>query len=267
LITSTKNARVKRIVRLRRRSERDASRRFLVEGARELGRAIEAGVEFDDLVWCRALLRPPSEAIVAEANARGTALLEVAENVFRAVSQREGPDGVLGVARSFDVSLDNLVTDDDSLVLVAAEIEKPGNLGAMLRSAAAAGVTCLVVADPVSDIFNPNVVRSSLGALFTVPIGVATAGEALDWVRERRLGLVATSPGASMPFWEASLVDRSAIVIGSEDVGLSRAWLEAADQSVIVPMGGGPGVDSLNAASTAAILLFEAVRQRAAARV
>ena len=105
--------------------------------------------------------------------------------------------------------------------------------------------------------------RSSLGALFTVPIGVATADETIRWVRERELRLLATSPAASTPFWHASLVDPSAIVIGPEDIGLSRAWLDAADEQVIVPMASTAGVDSLNAASTAAILLFEAVRQRA----
>lgn len=262
VITSTQNSRIKRIARLRRRGERDATRLFLVEGTRELKRAIQAGVELDQLVYCSSLLPPGGEAILAEAGAVGAELVEVNERVFRVISYRDGPDGLLGVARAFDLGLDRLAVDDDALVLVAAHIEKPGNVGAMLRSAAAADATAVVVADLVTDIFNPNVVRSSLGALFIVPIGLGSDGDVITWLRDRRLRVLAATPHGSTPYWDAPLAGGSAIVIGSERAGLSDVWLEAADEQIVIPMAGGPAVDSLNAATTASIFLFEAIRQR-----
>jgi TrmH family RNA methyltransferase len=240
VITSTSNPRIKAIRRLAKRRERAAERLFLIEGRRELDRAVAAGVEIEVVVSAGDVAAPP-----------GAEVLEVSRSVLDALVYREGGDAVVAVARMFDTSLGALRLPPDPLVLVAAGIEKPGNLGAMLRTAAAAGVDALVVADPVTDVFNPNVVRASVGALFTVPTVVGEAP-----------AVVAALDGLRVPHWAADMTRGTAIVIGSEAGGLPTEWLEAAHERIVVPMPGARGVDSLNASSTAAVVLFEAVRQR-----
>jgi RNA methyltransferase, TrmH family len=251
VITSTSNPRIKAIRRLAKRRERDAEGLFVIEGERELRRAVDASVEIAVVVAAREIAAPP-----------GAEVLEVSPGVLDALVYREGGDGVLAVARMFDTGLDALALGEQPLVLVAAGIEKPGNLGAMLRSAAAAGVDALIVADPVTDVFNPNVVRASVGALFTVPVAVAEVGAVVAWLRAREVRILATTPEGAMPHWDADLRAGAAIVIGSEAEGLPREWLDAADERIVVPMPGAHGIDSLNASSTAAVVLFEAVRQR-----
>ncbi len=267
VITSTANPRVKAIVRLGKRTEREASGRFVVEGVREAGRAVAAGVEVVTLVVCPELVPPGGAEVVRAARATGAEVLEVGEAVFHRVSGRSGgADGVLLVARTPTTALDDLRLGPTPLVLVAAGIEKPGNLGAMLRSAAAAGADALVLADPVTDVFNPNAVRASMGALFAVPVGVAPAPDVVAWAHDQGLRLVVTTPDAATPHWDAPLAGPVAVVIGSEAEGVDRTWFDAADDLVTIPMPGteraDQGVDSLNAASTAAVVLFEAVRQR-----
>lgn len=270
MITSTANPRVKGLLRLQKRSVREETGRFLVEGVREAGRAVAAGAEVDTLVVCADLVPPGGGEVVRAARATGAEVVEVGEHVFRRVSARTGPDGVMLVVRTHPTGLADLALSATPLVLVAAGIEKPGNLGAMLRSAAAAGVDALVLADPVTDVFNPNVVRASMGALFTVPVGVAAAADVVEWARGGGLRLVVSSPGAAVAHWDAPLAGPVAVVVGSEADGVDRTWFTAADDLVTIPMPGadgaatGDGVDSLNAASTAAVLLFEAVRQRRA---
>ena len=249
MITSTSNRRVKEIQRLHRRRERDERRRFLIEGEAELRRALAAGVELETVVT--APDAPRIEAPDAET-------LDVSESVMQSLAYRGGP---VAVARMFETGLERIRLEARPLILVVAQIEKPGNLGAMLRSASAAGVSAVIAADPVTDLFNPNVVRASLGALFSVPTAVAPTAEALDWLRARRIRVLATTPEGARPLWDAPLAEPSAIVVGAEHAGLADEWLQAADECMMVPMPGGD-VDSLNAAATAAVVLFEAVRQR-----
>jgi len=273
VITSTANPRVKAALALRKRRERDRTGRFVIEGRRELARALAAGVELDEVLVCPDLLggEPGAGAggrtdggVLAAARAAGAVVTDVAESVFGRLSYREGPDGVLGIARAFDTGLVRIELGADPLVLVVAEVEKPGNLGTMLRSASAAGAAAVVVADPVTDVFNPNVVRSSQGALFGVPVAVGDSAEVLAWLRRHRLPVYAAGPGGMQPYWRLPLSGPSALVVGSEHRGLPADWLDAADEQVVIPMPGSGGVDSLNAAAAAAVLLFEAVRQRAA---
>jgi TrmH family RNA methyltransferase len=268
VITSTANPRVKAALALRKRRERDRTGRFVIEGRRELARALAGGVELDEVLVCPDLLGgEPSggaDGVLAAARAAGAVVTDVAESVFGRLSYREGPDGVLGIARAFATGLDRIELGADPLVLVVAEVEKPGNLGTMLRSASAAGAAAVVVADPVTDVFNPNVVRSSQGALFGVPVAVGDSAEVLAWLRRHRLPVYAAGPGGTQPYWRLPLSGPSALVVGSEHRGLPADWLDAADEQVVIPMPGSGGVDSLNAAAAAAVLLFEAVRQRAA---
>lgn len=263
-ITSPANPRIKHLVRLRERRERDRSGLFLVEGNRELRRALEAAVELIELYSCPALYPGEDEsALVEAAVGAGAELVLVAEAPFRKASYRDRPDGLLGVARQFPTGLDRLEPSADPLLLVVEAIEKPGNLGTMLRTAEAAGATAVVVCDPATDPFNPNVVRASLGTLFSVPLVVGDTPGVIARLRALGIRTVATNPSASRAHWEADLTGAVAVVVGSEQSGLSAAWLEAADLRVVIPMPG--SVDSLNAAMAAGILLFEAVRQRATA--
>jgi TrmH family RNA methyltransferase len=270
VITSTGNPRVKAILRLRKRRARDEEGRFVVEGTREVRRALDAGVAVGEILTCPALATGDAAGIVADAVAAGATHSEVAEPVFSRLSYRDGPDGVLAVAATFPTGLDRIQRPvawrPDPLLLVVAGLEKPGNLGAVLRSAAAAGVDAVIAADPVADVFNPNVVRAAQGALFAVPLAVADADETRTWLRDLGIPVYAAGPRGSHPPWALPLSRAAALVVGPEHAGLDAGWFAAADATVAIPMPGarnGRGVDSLNAAAATAILLFEAVRQRA----
>lgn len=259
-ITSTKNPRVKDLVRLRERRHREATGFFPIEGYRELNRAILAEVEVVTVYACPPLFLGPHEPdLLRAAEAGGAEIVELAEEPFRKVSYRDRPEGLLGVARTFDTTLDAIDMSGDPLVLVVESIEKPGNLGTMLRTADAAGAT-VVVCDPTTDPFNPNVVRASIGTLFTVPLAIGTSVELIDLLRSSGIRTIATTPHASRLHWDADYRGGVAVAVGSEQYGLSDAWLTAADITVKIPMGG--QADSLNAAMAAGIVLFEAVRQR-----
>jgi TrmH family RNA methyltransferase len=260
-IRSTSNERIKQLVRLRKRRERDRTGRFIVEGYREVRRAVETGADIDELFVCLELYLGTDEPRIVEvARGNGAEIVDVAEDPFRKASYRDRPEGLLAVMRQFDVSLDGFDPGPEPLLLVAESIEKPGNLGTMLRTAEAAGATGVIVADPTTDPFNPNVVRASLGTLFLVPLAVAGTPDTLAWLRNHGIQSIATTPDSPTGHYEADLTGPIAIVIGSEQYGLSATWIEGADRRVAIPM---PGtVDSLNAAMAAGVLLFEAIRQR-----
>ena len=248
-------------MRLRGRRERDRTGTFLVEGFRELARAVEAGVEVETVFTCPELyLGSNEEALVDMAASAGAEVVEVAEAAFRKASYRDRPEGLLAVASQFDVSLAAVEPPTDPLVLVVEGIEKPGNLGTMLRTADAAGVSAVIVCDPATDPFNPNVVRASIGTVFAVPLAVSSTGAAVDWLRDRGIRIVATTPDTSLLHSAADLTGGVAVVVGSEQYGLTDRWLSAADVRVRIPMRG--RADSLNAAMAAGVVLFEAVRQR-----
>lgn len=257
-ITSLANPQVKALVRLRDRRERDRTGSFLVEGFRELARAVEAGVEIVTVYTCPSLFLGANEPSLIGA-ARAPAV-ELSEAAFRKVSYRDRPEGLLAVARQFPTGLADLDLSGEPLLLVVESIEKPGNLGTMLRTADAAGASGVIVCDPTTDPFNPNVVRASLGTLFTVPLAVAFTPEAIRHLASRGVRTVATTPHTSRTLWEADLGGSCALVVGAEQYGLSDAWLRAAGERVSIPMAG--AADSLNAAMAAGIVLFEAVRQR-----
>ena len=265
MLSSVHNARVKDVVRLRDRRHRRRAGRFLIEGRRELGRAADAGFPLLALYHCPAFHAGRGEVELARRfQAAGAACEETSAAVFEKMSYRRTPDGLLGVAATPPLSLDALPASSEkagpALWLVAVGIEKPGNLGAMLRSVDAVGGSGLLVADPVADVFNPNAVRASLGALFCVPTAAATGDAVGQWLRQRGIRMVGASPRAATPYTAADLRGDVALVVGSESAGLNAPWLaDAAPASI--PMAG--RVDSLNAATAAALLLFEARRQRA----
>jgi TrmH family RNA methyltransferase len=260
-ITSLQNPRVKQLVKLRDRRARDAAGLFLIEGYREVTRALEAGVNPTEL-YCGPdwFLGANEPALIAAAQQAGAQVFELSKAVFAKVSYRDRPDGLLAVAPQWKRRFADLRLKTPPFLLVVEAIEKPGNLGTLLRSADAAGVDAVLVCDPVTDLFNPNVVRASTGVLFSMPVVVATGGEVRAWLRERGIRAVATTPAAPLIYTAADLRGPLAIVMGSEQYGLSEFWLKESDLLVSIPMAG--QADSLNVAMAAIIALFEAVRQR-----
>lgn len=254
MIRSVSNPLVKELVRLRSRRHRDRSHRFLIEGSRPVSMAVAAGVPIIDLIL--------SPELGGHGSVPGLQPIEMANEPFRKISMRENPDGVLAVAGHLRLELDRIEPGPSPLVLVVESVEKPGNLGGMLRTADAVGADAVVVADPTTDVHNPNVIRASQGALFTVPLAVATASEVVAWLEQKGIGMVATTPGSDVRLWDVDLTRPTAVVVGAEASGLTDTFLSQA-VAVQIPMSG--TVDSLNASVAAAVTLYEAARQRAQA--
>jgi len=256
-ITSARNPRLKSVTNLHKRRQRDAEGLLLIEGGDELALALAAGLQPRTVIICPELHRSPPLPLQLPPE---TELIEVTQPVFEKLAYRENPDGWLAVAATPRRALTDLTLRQPPLLLVAERVEKPGNLGAMLRTADAAGVDALIVCDPATDLANPNVVRASRGALFTVSVAQAGNAETLNWLRSRAVRIVAATPQGTLAYTNADLRGPVAFVVGAEDTGLSPKWLAAADLQVRIPMMG--KVNSLNVATAAALLVYEAVRQR-----
>lgn len=256
-IFSAQNAKVKHIVKLRERRHREAEGVLLIEGASELALALKAGLQPITIFHCPELERAP---FPTARFAKETEFIEVTRPVFEKMAYRENPDGWLAIAPTPNWSLSGLHLRQPPLLLVAEAVEKPGNLGAMLRTADAAGVDALLMCDPATDLGNPNVIRASRGALFTVPVAQATTAETLTWLKAQHIPIVAATPSATLLHTQANLRGPVAIAVGAEDEGLSQEFLQHADTQVRIPMVG--QVNSLNVSASAALLLYEAVRQR-----
>lgn len=277
-ITSLQNPRVKQLVKLRERRDRDEAGLFLVEGYREIRRALEKGVRPKELYFSPDWFLGENEpALIEQAKQAGAQLFELSKDAFAKVAYRERPDGLLAVAPQWKTTLADLNVGralrpteavdgegkprpTDPFLLVVESIEKPGNLGTILRSADAAGCDAVIVCDAVTDIFNPNVVRASTGVLFSVPVVVAESTAVHAWLREKGIRTAATTPHTTNLYTQTDLRGPLAIVMGSEQYGLSEFWMKGADVLVRIPMAG--QADSLNVAMATIITLFEAVRQR-----
>jgi len=260
-ITSPTNSRIKALVKLRKRRQRDETRTFIVEGYRELLRLVDGGFSIRTLFVCEDMFVGSNEpGLVERCRSAGAEIVDVASDPFSKASYRDRPEGLLAIADQFDTNISRIPLDGDPLVLVVESIEKPGNLGTMLRTAEAAGLSGVIVADATTDPFNPNVVRASLGMIFSVPLAITDTPTAIASLRRAGVRIVATTPDAALPYFEADLTGPTALVVGSEQYGLTSAWIEEADTRVAIPMPG--SADSLNAAMAAGIVVFEAVRQR-----
>ncbi|MBT8165576.1 MAG: RNA methyltransferase [Acidimicrobiia bacterium] len=255
-IESTTNSRIKGLVRLRKRRERDSTGLFLVEGERELESAL-LGHEVLDLYVCEDLLTDHGARVYRTIVEGGAVpITSVTPPVLEKISLRGNPSGFVAVLRQWEAPLSGIPTDE-ALVLVVESIEKPGNLGGMIRSANAAGAS-VVVADATTDLFNSNVIRASMGTLFTTPVAVASTTETLAWLDENEITVFATTPAATKAHSEVELTQPCALVVGSESTGLTDVWFGR--EQILIPMTG--TIDSLNASVSAGIVLFEAVRQR-----
>jgi len=260
-ITALSNPRVKNIVKLRRRSHRDDSGRMLIEGYRELKRALDNSHIPLELFYCKKLFQGENNEDLLQMMAdAGVRLQACSEAVFRKISYRDRPDGLLATAPQIHRTLDSLKLDKAPFIVVAESIEKPGNLGTILRSADAAGVDAVIVCDRCTDINNPNVVRASVGTIFSVPVVECTSAEAIDWLRQNNIQSLAATPHTDNLYSDVDLTGGIAVVVGTEQYGLSDTWLDAAEIKVRIPMLG--QADSLNVASATTILLYETVRQR-----
>ena len=259
-ITSLQNPKIKEVVKLRERREREKTDLFLIEGYRELKRAIDAKRKIDLLFYCPELFLGSNEnALLKESHAE---LIECTADVFAKISYRDRPDGLLAVAPQVHLKLKDLPLKKNPFFIVAESIEKPGNLGTILRSADAAGVHAVIVCDPTTDIHNPNVVRSSVGTLFTLPVLEASSAETFSFLKKNNISIVAATPHAKLEFTQAPLSGPVAIAVGTEQYGLSQTWMQHADIAVKIPMF--RVADSLNVASATTLMLYEVVRQRAA---
>ncbi len=262
-ITSVQNDRVKRIVKLQRKAAfRRLEKQTVIEGAREVSRAIQNGWIPAEL-WGRSDSFQGLEAVDAVSSPR----FQCSEEIFTKISYRDNPDGVLAVGPLVGKTLKELHLPDSPLILVAEGVEKPGNLGALLRTADGAGADAVIVADPATDLNNPNVIRNSIGTLFYLPVAEASSEEAISFLEEKGIRILSAVPDAETLYTDCDLTGPLAIVVGAEDQGLSDVWLArrspgegGKNPAVKIPMLGKN--DSLNVSVSAAVLLYEAVRQR-----
>ena len=257
-IDSPKNPTVKELVRLRERRVREREGRYLIEGTREVQRALQAEVPVQELFVCSELLRPEGKALVDDLSLPRTDLSTAA---FERVSLRQNPDGVLAVATVNTRELASLTLADNALVLVIDGLEKPGNVGALLRTADAGNLDAVFVTGAGTDLYNPNVIRASVGSVFSRPVLAVETEALLEFLQAKNFALVAATPDAEKSYWEESYTGSSAIILGTEHEGLGQVWLEHATTRVSIPMHG--LADSLNVSVSGALLLFEALRQRA----
>jgi TrmH family RNA methyltransferase len=262
-IHSRQNDQIKNLVKLRERKHRDRQQRFLIEGLREIGHALQATYDVQDLYYCPEFF--PSDAhATCISNLRkkdNLRLTRLSEEAYSKASLREGPDGLLAVAQQRANALAQLKLPKNPLLLVVEGIEKPGNLGAILRSADGAGVDAVILVDCVLDLYNPNAIRSSQGLIFALPIASASREALTDWLGKNAIQVVATTPQTEDLHWNIDYRPATALFLGSESNGLSEYWLEQATARIRIPMAG--RADSLNVAAATAVCLYEAARQRA----
>lgn len=262
-ITSAQNARIKEVLLLRDRRGRDKLKRYLIEGYRELLRACDAEMPVETLFFCpECFLGENEPLLIARIAKTGATCVQCPLTLFEKIAYRDRPDGLLAVSLQQERRLSSLALPHSTppFLLVAESIEKPGNLGTILRSADAAGVDGLLVCDACTDLYNPNVVRASVGTLFTVPIACCTSQEAIRYLQERHIAILAATPHAEALYTEVDLRGPVALVVGTEQLGLSSQWMQAATLKVRIPMHG--VADSLNVATATTLLLYEVCRQR-----
>ncbi len=257
-ITSAQNPKVKLLLQLQQKSsERRKAGLFVVEGRRELMHCLEADFEVDTVFWC-----PDVETGVEPMPSlpEGVRVFQVSKEVYEKIAYRDSTEGVIAEVNARQLTLEGLQLPEQPLVVVLERVEKPGNLGAILRSADAAGVDAVIVCDPLTDLYNPNLIRSSVGGIFSVPCVACTSEECIRFLKSRDIQILTAQLQDSSLYYDTDMRRATAIVMGTEATGLTDQWREAADAHIRIPMLG--RIDSLNVSVSAAILMYEAVRQR-----
>ena len=257
-ITSAQNPFIKSLLLLQEKSKaRKQTGTFLIEGQREILLAIKGGYRIETLLFYPELI---SENEINKLVQNTTELIEINKDIFEKLAYRESTEGVIAVANSKSFSLSDLKLNENPLLLIAEAPEKPGNIGALLRTADAANLDAVIIANPKGDLYNPNIVRSSVGCLFTNQIATGTTSEIIAFLKERKINFYCATLQNSTSYHTQDYTMPSALVVGTEATGLSQEWREAATQNIIIPMQG--EIDSMNVSVAAAILIFEAKRQR-----
>lgn len=261
-IQSRQNPRIKALSRLQERSGRKKFNKFAIEGLRELSRAILAGIELEEIYYCPELFKSAEHSRFIEENKGKFNCCRLSDSAFEKISNREGSDGIIAIAEQWHTKLSEigLPLDKPALILVADAIEKPGNLGALLRSADAVAADAVILTNSVSDIFNPSVVRTSQGAVFSLKIAEAGVDELFAWLEKNKINSYAAELGASKYPWVCDFKKPTAIIMGCEKNGLPQDYIAKCSEKIKLPMQG--SADSLNVNIAASVLLFEAVRQR-----
>ena len=258
-ITSLQNAAIKNIVKLAKSKERKEQQLFVIEGARELLLALAGGYIIDSVYVCTQIFAKSKYPDVVDSIARDK-IFTISPAVFEKIAYRENSDGIVAVAKPKSHGLADIKLSANPFVVVLESVEKPGNLGAILRTADAAAVDGVIVCDPQTDLYNSNVIRSSVGTLFTVQTAVCTSSEAMEWLQQNKITSYAAELQAAEFYQDVDFTHPSAIIMGTEAEGLSDFWLQNAEKRIKIPMRG--KIDSLNVSVSAAILTFEAMRQR-----
>ena len=261
VLSSTQNATFKAVMKLRDRRDREKRRLTVLEGYRELTRAQEYGMELVECFFAPEMFLGENEFSVLKSLAdSGVKVYQVPPFMLEKMAYRDRPEGLIATAKMLRHSLDDLPVVENGLYLVAEAVEKPGNLGSMLRSADAAGVDGMIICDKTTDIYNPNVIRASTGALFAVPLAEATTDETFAWLRKHNIKILSATPHTDNIYTDVDLTTSVAIAVGTEQTGLTERWMTECDLPVVIPMLG--QIDSLNVATATTILLYEAARQR-----
>jgi TrmH family RNA methyltransferase len=257
LITSAQNPKIKNIIALEKARERRKQNLFLIEGLKELSLAVEGNYQIASLFFCPEIV---AEQTLLKIVKKENLLIPVEKSVFEKIAYRESTGGIVALAQQKQHALDSITLSKNPLLLILEGVEKPGNLGAVLRTADASGVDALIICDPQTDFYNPNVIRSSVGCVFTKQIAAATSEETIQWLKQKQISIYCTYLQASKPYHLTDFTKASAIVMGTESTGLSDAWIKNADANIIIPMHG--KIDSMNVSNAAAVVVFEAKRQR-----
>jgi RNA methyltransferase, TrmH family len=258
-ISSPKNPRIKQVVALEKSRERKKSGLFPIEGKIEIGLAIASGVEIESVFFSDEIVSV-EEVKSFFGDSLPREVFQVTKAVFSQIAYRESTGGMLVLAKTFERNLQQIKLRKNPLILIAEGVEKPGNLGALLRTADAADLDAVIICDPQTELSNPNVVRSSVGCVFTRQVVAASSEETLAWLKSHGFQIFATALTASVPYHTCDFTGPTAILMGTESTGLSDFWLKASDQNIIIPMSG--SIDSMNVSVAAAIVIFEAKRQR-----
>lgn len=260
-ISSTQNPKVKKLLALQQKSaERRKEGVFVVEGRRELQHCLNAGYEVDTVFYCPAILGDTDATALLGMLDEKARTFEVSKDVYDKAAYRGGTEGVIAEIKVLKSSLQDLRLPDNPLIVVLESVEKPGNLGAILRSADAAAADAVIVCDPLTDLYNPNLIRSSIGAIFSVPCVACSSEECIAFLKDKGIQILTAQLQDSKLYYDTDMQCGTAIVMGTESTGLTDVWRKAADAHIRIPMLG--KLDSLNVSVSAAILLFEAVRQR-----
>ena len=259
-IQSAQNSRIKNLQKLFAKSkERKAQNLFVIEGARELHLALSAAYSLEAVFVCPELFSNTDYPEI-QAEIQTSKLFEVSPQVFQKIAYREHSDGIVALAKPKSHTLNDLNLPDNPFIIVLEAVEKPGNLGAILRTADAAKVDAVIVCDPLTDVYNPNVIRSSVGCVFTVPLAVANHSDVYSFLKENRIRIFAAELQASQWYQDTDFTQACALIMGTEADGLTGFWIDHADARIKIPMRG--KIDSLNVSVSTAVLTFEAMRQR-----